>query len=90
MTGRRLRTWLISAGNEDVAVAATSKTAAVAALDRAQRHWSLYAFNQYASDLRDDHRIAVMALARPGVVFARSNRWSDDAWYVVSPEEDVR
>jgi hypothetical protein len=72
---RRLTTWLTNDGTTDVAVATSSKTAAARAMKR-----SLYSFNQFASDLQDDHEIAVMCCARPGVVFTRSNRTANAEW----------
>jgi hypothetical protein len=75
-----VKTWLISVGREDVAIAAPSKKAAVAALNDVRLNWSLYAFNQYACDLLGDHPIAVMALAKPGVVFVRPNDRHDAEW----------
>lgn len=87
MSPRRLRTWIISAGTEEVVVAASSQREAVERLQATQRNWSLYSFRQYASDLRDDHPLAVMALAKPGVVFSRSNRWMGRGEFV---EEDPR
>lgn len=81
-----LKTYLLSVGTENVAVATSSKRAAVAALNAVHHNWSLYAFNIYASTLRDDHEIAVMALAQPGTVFAQSNRRFGEPWKALTPK----
>ena len=42
MSPRRLRTWIISAGTEEVVVAASSQREAVERLQATRRNWSLY------------------------------------------------
>jgi hypothetical protein len=72
---RRLTAWMTSDGTECVLVAARTRTEAARLMGR-----SFYSFKQYASDLRDDHVDAAMALAAPGVVFTCSNRGPKRDW----------